>query len=136
MTKPKAAPQDSTANQFWCEKCGGMWGEHSTERHDLLAGLGYPMPDSPASAVPTPEFVPVTGFKIPDESLIVGRTVTVVFKSDYDELELRLREAERKLAQLRNELLAAAQAMHNDFEPDNQSKAYHRAIAAAMKEGK
>ena len=41
-----AAPTPGSANQFWCEKCGGMWGDHSTERHDVLAGLGYPMSGS------------------------------------------------------------------------------------------
>jgi hypothetical protein len=50
----------------------------------------------------------------------------MVSRREYD----KLREETQKL-QLA--LLAAARAMHNDFEPDNQSKAYNDAINAVTK---
>ena len=29
---------DALYDAQWCEKCGGMWGNHSTEQHDALSG--------------------------------------------------------------------------------------------------
>jgi hypothetical protein len=37
-SQPRTAGEQPCPSAQWCEKCGGMWGNHSTEQHDTLSG--------------------------------------------------------------------------------------------------
>jgi hypothetical protein len=65
------------------------------------------------------------------EAAEINNDATTSILADVDALPIvTLAEKDAEIERLRAELTAARDALYNGFEPDNQSRAWHRANAA------